>query len=191
MFNPFEQPWGLLIAAVVVLLILLIFRHSIKWWLWLLPAIMVIAAFGFDFLVETDREKIDAVINTAVLAVENENPDAIESIIADNYRDSYHMTKDVFMSYCRAMLCEPIIEKNIKRIVSMDIQPSKATAIFTVRILFDKDSYVYQSLKSQMLTKVQLDLQKEPRGQWLINRLELLAINLQPVNWRSVGQAGQ
>ena len=213
MFNVFEQPWGLLIAAVVASLILLIFRHTIRWWLWFLPGLLVVAAFGIDFLVETDTEKIDAVINTAVLAVEKEAPDLIEPLIADDYSDSYHKTKDALMSSCRAMLSEPVIEKNIARMVSMDVQParrrglarldspssarqaeggpSKATAIFTVRVLFDKNSYVYESLKSQMLTKVKLDLQKEPNGGWLINRVELLAINLQPASWKFIGNAGQ
>ncbi|MFA5239913.1 MAG: hypothetical protein WC476_09455 [Phycisphaerae bacterium] len=191
MFNVFEQPWGLLIAAVVVSLILLIFRHTIRWRLWVLPGLLVVAAFGFDYLVETDTEKIEAVIDTAVLAVQNENPEAIEPLIADNYSDSYHKTKDALMSSCRVMLSEPIIEKNIRRMVSLDVQPTKATAIFTVRILFDKDSDVSQSFKSQMVTKVKLDIEKEPDGGWLISRVELLAINLQPANWRGIGNAGQ
>ena len=89
------------------------------------------------------------------------------------------------------MLSEPIIEKNIRRMVSLDVQPTKATAIFTVRILFDKDSDVSQSFKSQMVTKVKLDIEKEPDGGWLISRVELLAINLQPANWRGIGNAGQ
>ena len=166
MLNIFEHPWGLITVAIITLLILLLFRSIFpekrRWWQWLLPAFLVVAAFGLDFLIETDLEKINAVINTGVLAVENEDPDSIEPIIADNYSDSYHSTKNVLMSHCRATLSEPLIEKNIKRIVSIDIQPPEATAIFTVRILFDKQSYVYQSFKQQMLTKVQLNLQKQP-----------------------------
>jgi hypothetical protein len=193
MFNCFENPWGLITIAVVAVLILLMFRSIFpekrRWWQWLLPAFLVVAAFGLDFLVETDSEKINAVINKGVKAVEDENPDAIEQIIADNYADSYHSSKSVLMAHCREVLSEPLVEKNIKRTVSTTIQPPKATVIFTVRILFDKQSYVYQSFKSQMLTEVQADLQKQPDNCWLISRAELLKIDFQPADWQSIKKA--
>jgi hypothetical protein len=195
MFNLFQHPWGLITVAIVTFLVLLMFRsispEKCRWWLWLLPALLVLAAFGLDFLVETDLEKINAVINTGVKAFEDENPDLIEPIIADNYTDSYHSSKSVLMAHCRELLSEPLIEKAIKRIVSIDIQPPKATAIFTVRILFDKQSYVYQSFKQQMLTEVQADLQKQLDNRWLINRVELLKIDLQPAGWKYTEQASQ
>lgn len=190
MFNFFEHPWGLITIAVITLFALLIFRsissEKCRWWLWLLPAVLVLAAFGLDFLVETDLEKINSVIDTGVLAVENEDLDSIELIIADNYSDSYHSTKASLMSHCRIKLSEPLVEKNIKRIVSIDLQPPKATAIFTVRILFDKRSYIYQSFKQQVLTEVQANLQKQPDNRWLINRVELLKLDFHPADWQSI-----
>ncbi|MFZ0035714.1 MAG: hypothetical protein WAK60_12100 [Sedimentisphaerales bacterium] len=193
MFDVYEHPWGLITVAIVVSLVLLMFRsispEKFRWWLWLLPALLVLAAFGLDFLVETDLEKINTVINTGVKAFEDENPDLIEPLIADNYTDSYHSSKSVLMAHCGELLSEPLIEKNIKRIVSIDIQPPNATAIFTVRILFDKQSYVYQSFKSQMLVKVQTDLQKQMDNRWLINRVELLEIDMQPAGWKYIEQS--
>ena len=212
MFNLFDHPWGLMTVAIIVLLGLLMFRRILPEkqnpWLWLLPALLVAAAFAFDFLVETDTEKINALINTAVLAVEEENPNAIEPIISDNYHDSFHNTKSSLMSHFRMRLSEPLIEKNIKRIVSMDISPPTATAVFTVRIIFDKQSFVYQNFKSQMLTKVKLHLQKEQyrptagisksqskiKNQkskingWLISRVELLEIDRRPTGWQDLKQ---
>ncbi len=193
MFNIFEHPWGLITVAIIILLVLLmvrsIFPEKRRWWQWLLPALLAVAAFGFDFLVETDLEKINAVINTAVKAVEEENPDAIEPIISANYGDSYHDTKASLMAYCRIRLSEPLIEKNIKRITSIDISPPKATAIFTMRIVFDERSSVYQNFKQIMLTKLKLDLQKKPDNRWLISRAELLEIDMQPVSWQDIKQA--
>jgi hypothetical protein len=195
MFNCFEHPWGLITIAAVAVLILLILRsitpQKCRWWLWLFPAVLVIAAFGLDYLVETDLEKINAVIDTGVSAFEKEDPDSIEPIIADNYHDSYHSTKSVLMAHCREILSEPLIEKNIKRTVSIDIQPPKATVIFTVRVLFDPQSYVYQGFKQQILTEVQADLQKQPNNRWLINRVELLKIDFQPAGWQYTQQANQ
>jgi hypothetical protein len=203
MFNFFEHPWGLIIIAIITLLILPMFRSIFpekrRWWQWLLPVFLVVAAFGLDFLVETDLEKINAVIDKGVKAVEDEDPDAIEMIIADNYSDSYHSTKNALMAHWREMLSEPLFGKNIKRIVSIDLNPPKATVIFTVRVLFDPQSYVYQSFKQQLLAEVQANLEKQPDGLrlgtpyggWLINRVELLKIDFQPAGWQYTEQADQ
>ena len=149
MFNIFEQPWTLLVVAILILPVLLMFRRispeKRQWWQLLLPPLLALAAFGLDSLVQTDLEKINAVINTAVKAVEEENPGAIEAIISGNYHDSYHNTKGDLMYHCAARLSEPLVEKNITRIMSVDISPPNATAVFTVRIVFDKRSSVYQS----------------------------------------------
>jgi hypothetical protein len=195
MFDVFEHPWGLLTVAAVVALILLILRsvapQKCHWWLWLLPAFLVIAAFGLDYLVETDLEKINAVIGRGVKAVQTGNLNAIETTIADDYRDSYHNSKSALMEHCRDILSESLIEKCIKRTVSVDIQPPKATEIFTVRILFDKRSIIYQNFKQHMMMEVQADLEKQPNGRWLINRVELLKIDFQPTKWQSIKQTNK
>jgi len=191
MFDVFERPWGLLIVAIVALPVLLMFRgifpEKRHWWQLALPAFLAVAAFGLDLLVQTDLEKINLVIDTGVKAVEQENPDAIEPIISENYSDSSHRTKTTLMRHCRRTLLEPLIEKNIKRIVEIDVSPSRTTAeaTFTVRIVFDKRSYVYQSYKRIMLAKVKVSLQKE-QDKWLINQAELLELDRQPVDWQNI-----
>jgi hypothetical protein len=121
-----------------------------------------------------------------VKAVEEENPDAIETITSNSYRDSYHNAKEDLMYYCRSLLSEPLVDKSIKRIVSIDISPPEATAVFTVRIVFDKRSYVYRDFKRLMLAKIELDLQKELDKSWLINRAEILELDRRPANWRDI-----
>ncbi|MHC4193996.1 MAG: hypothetical protein ACYS8I_15895 [Planctomycetota bacterium] len=191
MFNVFEKPWGLLTLAVVVLLILLMVRRILPekrhWWQLLLPALLTIAAFGLDGLVQTDLEKINAVIDIAVKAAEQENPDAIEAIVSENYSDSYHRNKRALMLHAKRVLWEPLIEKTIRRMAEMTLSPSKTTAeaTFTVRIVFDKRSYIYKSYRQRMLVKMKVDLQKE-QDKWLISQAELLEINMQPVNWQYV-----
>jgi len=189
----FEQPWALLIVAIITLLAMLVLRRispeKRHWWQWLLPAFLAVAAFGLDFLVETDSEKINKLIGTAAKAVEEENCSAIKTIISENYRDSYHNTKRDLMYHCRTKLLEPLIEKNIARTVSIEISPPNATVVFTLRTIFDKRSYVYQSFKLQMFTKIKIDLQKELDNRWLINRAELLELDRQPATWQDITQA--
>ncbi len=200
----FEQPWPMLITAGFVFLLVLILRSILPEkrhaWQWLLPALLAAAAFGLDYLVETDLEKINAVISTAVMAVEEENPAAIKALIAENYRDSYHKTKDALIHHCRMKLAEPLIEKNIKRIQAVELSPRSgealrgdelptATAVFTVRMLFDKRSHVYQSFKQQLHVKAELNLHKQPDGTWLITRTEILELDLRPAKWKDISQA--
>jgi len=165
-----------------------IFPEKRHWWQLVLPALLAVAAFGLDLLVKTDLEKINAVINTAVKAVEEENPDAIEAIISEDYRDSYHNTKGKLMYHCRARLVPPLVKKNYKTILEIEISPPTATAVFTVRVVFDKKSFVYHSFKRIMLAKVKLNLQKQQDNSWLINRAELLEIDRQRANWRDIRQ---
>lgn len=192
MFNIFQHPWTLLIAAVIVLLVMLILRSILpekrRWWQLALPLFLVLAAFGLDQLVQTDLEKINSVIATAVEAFEEENADVIEAIISEDYYDSYHNTKKELIYYCRMLLSEPLVAKNVKRIVQIEIEGPKATAVFTVRTLFDERSYVYD-LKRLMFTKMELSLQKQRSNQWLINRTEVLEIDKQLVNWKDIKQA--
>ena len=193
MFNIFEQPCGLLIVSVLALFVVLMLRRILPekqcWWHLLLPVVLAAAAFGLDLFVQTDLEKINTVINTGVKAVEKEDPGTIEMIISDNYSDSYHSTKSDLIYYCRSVLSQPLIEKNIKKILAIEVSLPKATATLTVRTVFDKQSYVYRNFKSLMLTKVKLDLEKELDNKWLISRAEILEIDRQPVNWQNIKQA--
>ena len=68
----------------------------------------------------------------------------------------------------------------------MEVLSPKATATLTVRTVFEKQSYVYQSFKKEVFTKVKLDLQKELDNGWLINRIEILEVDRQPVNWQHI-----
>lgn len=191
MFNIFQQPWTLVGAAVLLLFAMLTFRSILpekrRWWQLLLPLLLTSAAFTLDFAVKTDLEKINAVINKGVKAVEDENCYAIEAIISDSYSDSYHKTKKDLMYHCRARLSPPLVEKNKKWPPTIEISPPKATVILTVVMHFDKQSYVYTEFnKPLMITKTKLYLQKGANKKWLITRAEVLEIDRQPTSWKQI-----
>lgn len=190
MWNVFEHPWCLIIVSVLTLFVVMIIRSALpqkhRWWHFALPVVVIAAAFGLDFLVQTDTELIKIVISTAVKAVEDENPDAIESVIAENYRDSKHRSKRRLIAHCASTFSQPLIDKIIKRIVSLEISSPNATAVLTARVLFDKESEIYQGFRREMFTKVKLELQKQPDKNWLISRAEILEIDLQPARWKDI-----
>lgn len=190
MFNFFEQPYTLIGAAVLVLFAMLTFRSVIpekrRWWQLLVPVLVVATAFGLDVAVRTDLEKINAVINTCIKAVEEEDCDAIEAAIAEDYRDSHHNTKRDLMRHCRTQLSQSLVEKNKKRACLVQLSAPTATATLFATITFEKDSYVAANYKAWLMVQARLSLQKQPDKTWLINRIEILELDRQPTNWSHI-----
>ena len=199
MTNIFEQPWLLLIVAGVVFLLVAFFRDLLPpkraWVFWLLPVVIAIAAFTIDYLVQTDREKIEAVLAKAGRAVEKENIKALDPLIWKNYSDSIHSSKQELLAHFSGQLSEPIIEKIVPEIVSLDIKSSEATVVFTARVMFDPKGPVY-GYQKMMLFKLEANLTKDG-GKWFFSRVELVAmgitpIDLQPAGWKNTqGGAGE
>ena len=190
MFNIFEQPYLLLLAAISVLIVTLIvhslFPQTSRWPQLLLPLLLAVFAFGIDYLVQTDTEKIKTTIKAAAKSVREENPRAIEPLVSPQYSDSYHKSKAALIAHCTAVLSEPLVDKNITRFLRIDIHPPDATVLCTANMVFDKRSYVYQSYKQLVLVKMKIHLQKNPAEKWLISRCELLEIDRLPAKWRNI-----
>lgn len=178
---------ALAIAVLLTLQIIhVILTYERHWWQWLLPIILAVAAFGLDFVVQTDLERINALIRTVRKATEQENCDAIEAIISADYSDSYHNGKDDLMNHCRRLLSEPLVEKSRKMGLTVEISPPRAAVTLTVIIHFDRQSRVHREYRPFVILKMKFDLQKEQGKRWLINRAEILEIDRQPVKWRDI-----
>ena len=190
MFDVFEQPWTLVGAAVLLLFGILTFRSVLPekrhFWQLLLPVFVVISAFGLDTAVQTDLEKINSVIDTAIKAVQEEDCNAIDTIIAGNYHDSFHSTKKHLMTRCRLKLTPSLIVKNKKTASLVKLSPPNATVVLFMLTTFDKNSSISEDYKSFLLTKMELSLQKQLDKTWLISRAEILALDRQPANWSYV-----
>ena len=188
MTNIFEQPWLLLIIAGVIFVGVAIFRDALPpkraWIFWLLPVVLAAIAFAIDFLVVTDKEKIENALAAGCKAVENEDVKSLEPLIWKNYNDAFHPTKQVLLNHFQSRLGEPVIEKIVPQIVSLDIKPPQATVVFTARVMFDPKGPVYQYRKV-MLFKLQADLVKE-RDDWFFSNAEVLTIDLQPAGWKDL-----
>lgn len=188
MWNIFEYPWTLLLTAFFIALCISIlrsiFQNKYRWW-YIAPVLLVIASFGIDFIIQTDLEKINKVVNTGIAAAEEENSDIIATITSDNYHDSHHNTKTDLISYCRVLLSEPLIEKNTRIDSAIEISAPNATATVVVLTLFDEQSFIYE-YKPYQLTQVRLTLQKTNDKNWFINRAEILEIDRKTVNWKHI-----
>lgn len=172
----------MLIVSVGVSLAVAVFRRLLpqrhKWWFWLLPVIIAIAAFAVDFFVRTDAEQVRDVIYKAVRAVEREDVEAMEPLISEDYHDSATPSKQALLDRCRSWLAEPIIEKNVHRIISLQVRPPTAEAVFTVRVVFDPHGAVYEYSK-MMLFRIQAEFRKEG-DDWQFSDVEVV----EPADWR-------
>jgi hypothetical protein len=189
MWNIFEQPWTLLITAVVLALFVAVINPFIeaksKRLLWLIPLLVAVAAPLLDFAVETDREKIQGVINAGVNALENENAAGIAAIVAEDYHDSMHRDKAALVRHCRAVLRPPLIDKVFSSVRQMEITGRTAAVTVLNRIFFDPKSEVAQRAQV-IIVEVKVDLQKNPDGNWLITHTEIQAVNGKPASWSNV-----
>lgn len=159
-----------------------------RWWLWLAPLFIGCAAIGADYFVETDNEKIEKTIYSLIKAVERENCDAIATLISDKYSDSFHKTKKFFINHCKVRFEKPIVERAIPRIVSIEQSSPNAVVIFTVRVLFDKESDISQFYKQDVFFKVQADFEKQRDNRWLISRIEIIEIDRFTAGWHGISQ---
>ena len=190
MFDFFEQPYTLIGAAVIVLFGVFTFRSVIPekrhWWQFLLPVFVATAGIGLDVLVQTDLEKINSAIKTIITAVQEEDCDSIEALIAEDYQDSHHKSKWELISHCRRRLTPSLVEKNRKTGCLVKLSPPKARVTLFMLATFDKNSYVTQNYKSFIFFKIEFRFQKQADKRWLINRCEVLEIDKQPAKWNDI-----
>ncbi|MEN6576682.1 MAG: hypothetical protein ABFD90_10090 [Phycisphaerales bacterium] len=187
MWDVFEQPWTLLGAAVIVLLVVLTVRSVLpekrRLWQWLLPLGVAALALGLDAAVATDREQINGLLKAGIQAAEQEDCAAIARLLSDDYADSYHKSKEAAFNHCRSRLVPPAIEKVRKIASEVKITPPEAVATFTLLIQFDKDSVWARSYKPNALVVMQFYLRKQSNGAWLVRRAEVVEVDKLSVTW--------
>jgi len=190
MFNFFEQPWTLTGLAVIVLFGLFTFRSLFPEkrarTQWLIPLSVVVLAFALDFIVKTDREKLNVLINKLMTAVEREDPAAIEPLIAADYQDSYHKTKADLMARCRKTLADIYIEKNKLRSCLLQISPPDAKATIFTTTTFDPKSWVARDYKSFLFFKGEISFARQPDSSWRVTRIIPLEVDKQPITWSEI-----
>ena len=119
MFNIFENPWLLALVAILLVPVLSFFRQP---WpnkksrlFWLIPLALFATAPILDFLVKTDREKIDYIINQSIAAAVTNDISLIDAIVSEGYSDDKHKSKGALLSTCRSAFATYSIKKINKR----------------------------------------------------------------------------
>lgn len=156
-------------------------------YLWLVPVSLCALAFGLDALVGTDKEKITAVIDKSIQAVEKEDSAAFAKTIAEDYQDSFHKNKQELISHFKRELYEPVIANNRKTHQQTDIQADEAIAMVVIWTSFEPDGWVYEMGKAFLKTDLKLQLRKY-NNKWLIHGVEILALDGYEADWTAIKQ---
>ncbi len=192
MWDIYEQPWALVGLAVITLFVVFTIRSVIPekrhWWQLLIPVLIAAAAFGLDHFVQTDKEKIEVILDAGMQAVENENFNDVYSFLSDDYSDSLHSSKQKLIDFTQRKLDTNIVEKCKKTdsLITLSQNNTKAKVNLFMLITLGKDSPVAQVYSVPLFKlKVDVDFVKK-NDNWLIDCIELKSVNKQNAKWTDV-----
>ncbi len=185
--NIFYQPWTLVIIGLSAELAVLI---GARFWPLkvrrkhlLIGPILIGLAFGLDYLVTTDTEKIEAIIATVVQAAQEEQAEDIISFIAPDYADSFHHSRESFAAFCRQIFSQPQIEKNWLTNKEFKLRKTEATVWITAVTRLDERNQWTAGL-SVIKTTWRLEFSRQPDKSWLITTIELIGLGDKLVDWK-------
>lgn len=182
----FESPLILIIAAVILFIVMSIFR-SIKpdlkrWWQLILPLLVLAAAFSVDYLVETDKENITSQIVKAKDAALARQPQTIINMIDTDYEGQYRYDKRIIVNKCQEYFGRPFAEKIRINSNETIVTGNNATSKLSVTIHFD-DASDFASFAPLAVVEVELEFVR--RGEdWKIKSVLIKKVNSkEPPKW--------
>ncbi len=178
--NIFEQPWTLavigLLAELAVLIGARFWPLKVRRKHLLIGPILIVLGLGLDYLVATDREKIEVVIAKVVKATEEENAEQIIECIGLTYHGRLEDSRQLFAQFCRQLFSQPQIKKNWLLDKQLQLGKTKATLRITARSQIDERSQWSQwLLVAETVWEVQFH--KQPDKSWLIVWIDLVELN--------------
>lgn len=188
MWNVYQYPWLLLLAAFCAFLIIGTFRcvfpDKLRLCQWVVPLIIAGIGLGLDYCVQTDLEKVRTVLATLLESAQIEDVNGIVPLIAEDYQDSYHASKSHLINHLYRRLANPVFEKVTRLSRSIDpIEGSHTAALLNLTCVFDPNSDVARAYRSALFAEVKFNLTRQSDGDWKISRVELLEVDKQPLAW--------
>jgi len=184
--NIFEQPWTLVVIGLLAEVAVLI---GARFWPLkvcrkhlLIGPILIVLGLGLDYLLTTDREKIEAVVAKVVKATEEERAEQIIECIGPDYHGRLEDSRELFAHFCRQLFSQPQIQKNRLLDQQLRLDKTKATLRITARSWIDKRSQWAQWLPLAK-TVWEIRFEKQPDKTWLIVWIDLLELNNEPLDW--------
>jgi len=192
MLNIFEYPFvgiGLAVVSMIALWIFgAFFPQKRRRWHFAVPFVIAILAFAVAFFVQTDREKILSAVSKGIKAFELQNIEPISRIIADDYSDAAHSSKELILAYCQALFQTATVEKVTTFSRNTEIKGVKAVFTTEALVKFTENSEIARMGKAFLIVKARFYFKKtQPQAdKWLINSSEILELDRNPVSWNQL-----
>jgi hypothetical protein len=190
MWNVFEYPFVGIGIGLIAFIGFWIFRvvcpDKKRRWHYFVPMVIYIAAFAVAYFVQTDNERITATINKGIKAFQQNQIEPIREIIADDYSDSLHSTKEVIIAYCQALFQTITVDKVTFLSKKSEIQNDRATLTIEAMVKFAEQCQIAQMGKPFLIVKGRFRFEKNANKQWLINSSEILELDRQPIDWNQI-----
>ena len=190
MWNVYEYPFtGIAIAIIAAIGIWIygLFRPERKRRVhYLIPLLIIIASAAVAYFVQTDREKILGAINKGIKAFEKQKIEPIREIIANDYSDVEHTSKELIIAYCQAMMQTAMVERVTFLSRETAIEGNKATFTAEMMVKFSEESEISKMGKPFLIVKARFHFEKTADKKWLINSSEILELDRKAVNWGEI-----
>jgi hypothetical protein len=190
MWNIFEQPWAGLAAAVILLNIMAVVRWFVpleRKWLFLPPVAVALLALGLCYLVDTDRELVERVMSKAIDGVRQQKPDVIAGLVAPDYSDSRHHSRDALIGAWKQWMGRFAFDHVGTSDVVYDISRGSATVTFSWLVRFARQPGHPTDMDGMIVFgRAKVTLVETPHRKWLVRSSELLELMNHPTNWQRV-----
>ena len=190
MLNIFEYPFvgiGLAVVSMIALWIFgAFFPQKRRRWHFAVPFVIAILAFAVAFFVQTDREKILSAVGKGIKAFEEQEIEPVREIIADDYSDAAHSSKELILAYCQALFQTAAVEKVTTFSRNTEIKGVKAVFTTEALVKFTENSEIARMGKAFLIVKARFYFKKAPAKKWLINSSEIIELDRNPVNWNQL-----
>ena len=146
-----------------------------------IPLAVLLLAFGVDFLIKTDIEKINGVIKTAKRAAVDIDTEAVKTIVWEGYSDIANSSRDRAISYFKSGLSVAPLDKVFIAEKNIEINGDKAKVRAKAGLIFKPDA----PLGATSIV-LDMELKKFADGDWLIVTSELIEFGKQKMNWNKL-----
>ena len=185
----FQSPWLLIWASVGIWLAAAIVHITspIRKRRWHMIAALVIfaAAFGIDYSVKTDREKIDSLIDRGIEATVAADIEGIESIIGDGYVDRVHRSKAEFIGKCRRSLKRAVAESIRPMYYNVSVEGTSAVVDMSAMVHLAEHNTPVSGVQI-VPVKLRIECKRYAENEWKVSSADLVEVNGTVVNWNGI-----
>ena len=189
LLNIFETPWLLLMISAAVWMIITIVAlmkgMENRRWRLLLPLLLGMIAFGVDYFVKTDHEKIDSLVTILTESAVDGNLSQLEMIVSENYSDAKNKSKRHLLAFCKPIYGRGQIQKINRKYFDINVTRPKAKCDLDMVVILDPESS-YAMAGNIVAIETRLHLSRSDDGMWQIVSSEILKANNYDVSWKTV-----